>query len=166
VDQSAVGWRPDDAGPPIRLTALCEITALLSTCSDVVAGLRDGTVLRWLGAQADGAQTVRSATGSAVRSLAWLSGGGVGRLLVGDGSPHLDLLVLGDSFRGEYRCGQNLRWGFAAEDLVVGVNDRRDQLFTWRIDDPETPVAGVSVGRLTGHSIQDVAMLAQPVNLA
>ena len=88
---------------------------------------------------------------------------GVGRLLIGDGRPHLDLHVLGDSYHGEYRCGQNLRWGFATEDLVVGVNDRRDQFFAWHADDPEAPAASTSIGRLTGHSIQDVALLSKPI---
>ena len=165
VDQCVIGWRPGDDAAPIRLSAPCEVTAMLPARGDVTAGLKDGSVLRWLMADPAQAQTIRPATGDPVRSLAWLSGGGVGRLLIGDGRPHLDLHVLGDSYHGEYRCGQNLRWGFATEDLIVGVNDRRDQLFVWRVDEPETPASGVSVGRLTGHSIQDAALLAQAVNL-
>ena len=164
VDQCVIGWRPGDDAPPIRLAAPCEVTAMLPARGDVAAGLKDGSVLRWLAGDPAQVQTIRPATGDPVRSLAWLSGGGVGRLLIGDGRPHLDLHVLGDSYHGEYRCGQNLRWGFAAEDLVVGVNDRRDQLFAWHADDPETPAAGTSIGRLTGHSIQDVALLSKPID--
>lgn len=160
VDQSVIGWRPGDEAPLVRLSSPCEVTAMLPAHGDVMAGLKDGSVMRWLMGDPAQAQSIRAATGDPVRSLAWLSGGGVGRLLIGDGRPHLDLHVLGDSYHGAYRCGQSLRWGFAAEDLVVGVNDRRDQLFTWQPDGPEAPAASTSIGRLTGHSIQDVALLS------
>lgn len=159
VDNLVVGWTPGDDAPQEALPAPAEVTTLLMADGYAVAGLRDGSVVRWPAGDPVAMETIRTATGTIVRSLAWLSGGGVPRLLIGDGRPHLDLLVLGDSYHGEYRCLHELRGGFAAEDLIVGVNDRRDHLFLWDVDKPASPSIGIGVRRLTGHSIQDLALL-------
>ena len=159
VDDLLIGWTPGRDDSQTAMQAPAEVTTMLVADGHVTAGLRDGTVVRWLIGDTGRMETVRGATGTPVRSIAWLSGGGVPRLLIGDGRPHLDLHVLGDSYHGEYRCLQNLRWGFAGEDVIVGVNDRRDHLFVWQVDDPTTPAASVAVGRLTGRSVQDVVLL-------
>jgi len=159
VDNLVVSWVPGDDVSQKALATSVEVTALLMADGYAVAGLRDGSVVRWPASEPSAMETVRTATGTIVRSLAWLSGGGVPRLLIGDGRPHLDLLVLGDSYHGEYRCLHELRWGFAAEDLIVGVNDRRDHMFFWNADQPDSPSVGIGVRRLTGRSIQDVALL-------
>ncbi len=159
VDNIVIGWRPGEETPGTVAQAPTEVTVLIVAEGYVVAGLRDGSVVRWLIGDFERMETVRASTGEAVRSLAWMSGGGVARVLVGDNRPHLDLHVIGDSFHGEYRCYHKLRWGHAGEDLIVGVNDRRDHIFCWRVDEPEQPCGSVAVGRMTGRSIQDVAVV-------
>jgi len=52
-----------------------------------------------------------------------------------------------------------IKWAVAGEDCLVGVGEGRDQLYIWRPGEPEAPAAMVSVGRLCGRSIQDVALL-------
>jgi hypothetical protein len=101
---------------------------------------------------------IRPPSGEAVHSLEWLPGGGAPRLLIADKRPYLTLQVLGDTYHAAYRWTQPLRWGFAAEDWIIGVNDARDQLIIWRGDTPEEPVATLHIGRLFGQSIQDVAL--------
>jgi len=159
ADHRVIGWAPDEAAGPILLPVPVVVTALLVADGFVHAGLEDGRVVRWAIADPSEMETVRGPSGSAVRSLAWTAGGGIPRMLIADKRPLLELKVVHDVYLGEYRCDQRLRWGFAAEDVIVGVNDRRDQLFTWRPDSPQHPAASISIGRLCGRSIQDVILL-------
>lgn len=159
VDHKVVGWSPDTEAPPMLLPVPTAITALLVADGFIHAGLDNGRIVRWVVGDPAEMETLRSPTGNAVCSLDWIAGGGIPRLLISDGRPHLDLQVVDDAYLGEYRSEDKLRWGFATEDWIVGVNDRRDQLLTWRLDSPKRPAASVSVGRLCGRSIQDVALL-------
>ena len=135
------------------------MTALLIADESVIAGLVDGRIVRWLFGAFSSYESLRPACGRSVESLAWLEGGGAARLLVGDRQPHLEMLVLGDAFSVEYRCGQPVLWGHASAEWIVGVNDRRDQLILWRTDTPHEPERIVNVGQLCGHSIQDIALI-------
>jgi hypothetical protein len=160
VDDRVIGWRPDEGAASLQLQAPAVVEALLVAGGFVHAGLANGAVLRWnAAALTSEPESIRAPGGGAVGSMAWLTGGGVPRLLIADGRSQLDLHVLGDAYRGEYRCEQRLLWGFASDDCIVGVNDRRDQMLIWRIEEPERPTARIHVGRLCGHSIQDVAIL-------
>lgn len=159
VDDLVIGWNPDEEGSQSAWQAPKEVTALTVADGYAFGGLRDGAVVRWPLADGQHMETIREPTGPPVTSLAWLSGGGVPRLLIGEGRQYLTLHVIGDSYTGQYRCPHELRWGFAAADLIVGVNDRRDHLFLWHVDDPRLPASSVSIRRLTGRSIQDVALL-------
>lgn len=158
IDDLIVGWSPSRGGSESALPAGAEISTLTLADQHAYAGLKNGAIVRWLIGGPRQVETVRPKTGVPVRSIAWMAGGGVPRLLVGDDRPLLELLVLGDSYQGAYRSLHNLRWGFAADDLVVGVNDRRDHVFCWRPDDPTLPVTSIAVSRLTGRSIQDLAL--------
>jgi hypothetical protein len=169
VDRRVVGWTPDQDGPPTLLPVPVMIEALLAADGQVYAGLEDGRIVRW--AMDDAAmepppkaavpqmESVRGPTGSPVQSLGWVRGGGVPRLLIADGRSQIDLQVVGDSFVGAYRCEQKLRWGFAAEDWIVGVNDRRDQVLLWRWNEPDQPAERVSIGQFCGRSVQDIVLL-------
>jgi hypothetical protein len=159
ADDRVIGWSPDRQAAPIQLNPPSVVESLLVSEGFVYAGLRNGSVVYWHAANPGEMETVRGPAGSAVESLAWLAGGGVPRLLVADGCAQLELRVLGDAYRAEYRCNQPLRWGFAADDWIVAVNDRRDQLVIWPSATPGAPSAVVSIGRLCGHSIQDVILL-------
>ena len=159
VDDRVVGWTPDKETPPTLLSAPAVVTALLVADGFAWAGLDDGGVVRWPIADPAEMETLRGPSGNAVGSLDWTRGGGVPRLLIADGRPHLDLQVLGDAYVGEYRCEHKLRWGLGAEDWIIGVNDRRDRVFAWRLDSPQQPTTTIPVGRILGHSVQDIALL-------
>ncbi len=158
IDDLIVGWSPSREASESALSASAEITSLVVADGYAYAGLKNGAIVRWLIGGPRELETVRQHTGGPVRSIAWMAGGGVPRLLIGDDRPQLELLVLGDSYQGAYRSLHNLRWGFASDDFVVGVNDRRDHIFCWRPDDPTLPVTSIAVSRLTGRSIQDLAL--------
>jgi hypothetical protein len=158
IDDLIVGWSPSRENSETALSAGAEITSLTVADDYAYAGMKNGSIVRWLVGGPRQVESVRHSTGVPVRSIAWMAGGGVPRLLVGDDRPQLELLVLGDSYQGAYRSLHNLRWGFAADDLVVGVNDRRDHIFCWRPDDATLPVTAIAVSRLTGRSIQDLAL--------
>ena len=154
-----IAWNPKD--PPSAVTYLApnDVQTLLVADGGVFAGLDNGAILRWpIGHPVD-AEPLRPADGRAVHSLEWLGGGGAPRLLIADQQPYLTLQVLGDSYQAQYRWRRGLRWGFAAEDLIVGVDESRDQLILWRSDDPHEPFATISIGRLTGQPIQDVGII-------
>ncbi len=159
ADRKVLGLTGDSGEIAAMLEAPANVTAMLVADESVIAGLADGRIVRWLFGAYDRYETLRHASGRSVESLAWLEGGGAARLLVGDRQPHLEMLVLGDAFSVEYRCGQPVRWGHAAADWVVGVNDRRDQLILWRTDTPQEPERIVHIGQLCGHSIQDVGLV-------
>lgn len=160
IDSRVTGWQPDSAEAPVLLTAPAEVTALCVAEGWVCAGLKDGRLLRWPTRAPHDLVELRGPTGQAVESLHWLAGGGIARLLVADRRPVLDLLVIGDAYRGEYRAAVPLRWSWAAEDWIAAVNDNRDRLLLWRPNEPQTPSAIVPTGQLCGNTIQDAAMLS------
>lgn len=159
IDSRVVGWRPDSAEAPVLLTAPAEVTALCVADGWVCAGLKDGRLLRWPTRAPHDLTELRGPTGHAVESLHWLAGGGIARLLVADRRPVLDLQVIGDAYRGEYRAAVPLRWSWAADDWIAAVNDNRDRLLLWRPSEPQSPAAIVPVGQLCGSTIQDAALL-------
>ncbi|GJQ26407.1 MAG: hypothetical protein HBSAPP02_14390 [Phycisphaerae bacterium] len=159
IDSRVAGWRPDSAEAPVLLTAPAEVTALCVAEGWVFAGLKDGRLLRWPTRAPHDLAELRGPTGHAVESLHWLPGGGIARLLAADRRPVLDLLVIGDAYRGEYRAAVPLRWAWAADDWIAAVNDNRDRLLLWRPSEPQSPAAIVPVGQLCGNTIQDAAML-------
>ncbi|MFH1417965.1 MAG: hypothetical protein ABII12_06740 [Planctomycetota bacterium] len=162
VNDRVISWEPTGDTAPVQLAAPADVTVLIVSDGHAYAGLENGAVVRWNTANTKNRVTLRSASGEAVRSLNWLGGGGIPRLLIADGRPLLDLQVLGDTYRGEYRCHRHLRWGFAAEDYIVGVDSSRDRIIIWRIDTPAEPAQTVSIGRICGRSIHDVALLPKP----
>ncbi|HPF37105.1 MAG TPA: hypothetical protein P5081_00260 [Phycisphaerae bacterium] len=159
IDNIVVSWNPKEDDSDHAAGAPAEVTTLAVADGYAIAGLKNGAIVRWTIGDMKRMETLRRQTGGPVRSVSWLSGGGVPRLLVGDSRPYLELMVLGDAYQGQYRCFHEMRWGFAAEDIVVGVNERRDIFIIWKKNTPDQPAAHVSVRRLTGRSIQDVALL-------
>ncbi|RIK68024.1 MAG: hypothetical protein DCC65_04115 [Planctomycetota bacterium] len=139
------------------LEAPAVITTLTVAGGRILAGMENGQIASW---QADAAlrESIRPATGQAVESITWLEGGGVPRLLVADRRPYVDMMVLGDVSSTKYTTNQPIRWALPAGDWIVGVNDRRDQLVIWRIEDPAEPASVISIGQLCGRSVQDIAI--------
>lgn len=162
VADSVLAWNPADGSPPIRRRLPSAVECLAITHSFAIAGLDEGRVLHWSRIAPDRgeAQTLRPPTGDAVHSIGKLESSGVPRILVADGRPMADLIVIDDAQRIEFRAPEPLRWAWAAEDCIVAANERRDRLFLWPIAGPEEPAASIPVGRITGHTIQDAILLA------
>jgi len=156
-----LSWMPGTDAAPSILAAPAMVNAFVVASDLVYAGLGDGAIVVWPTDGPGEMQSIRGA-GRAINSLAWLAGGGAPRLLIADGEPRLDLQVIGDTYRVDYRCRWDIRWGFADADWIVGVNSAQDRLIIWRIDAPEESAAEVSIGRLCGHSIQDVVLQTEP----
>jgi hypothetical protein len=55
-----------------------------------------------------------------------------------------------------------MRRVWAADDIVVGLNDRRDRLIVMNSNSPERVGREVSLARLLGSSIQDACLVTQP----
>jgi hypothetical protein len=146
------------SSPGARLNAGAEVSVLSVADRFAHAGLADGRIVRW---PVDGGdeEVIRGACGRRVESLEWLAGGGVPRVLVADRQTHLDLLVAGDSYRGEYRAPHGVRWGLAAGDWIVGVSETRDRLSVWNRKEPREPAAVIHVARACGELIEDVVIL-------
>lgn len=162
AEETAITWHPGADAPPLMRRVPSDIGTLRVGQDEVFAGLDDGRILRW--PRGDGgrsaAQTVRPPTGDAVQSLSLVTTCGVRRLLVADRRPMLDLLVLDDTHRVEFVGPSALRWGWAHEGAVIAVDDRRDKLFGWSISRPDAEPGAVSIVRLLGHQVQDVALIA------
>ena len=159
IDDKVVQWRPDEPTATRVLRMPGAVTALLVCDEGIFAGLSDGRIVRRPHAEVDELEIVRGPGGGAVQALGRVAGGGVPRLVVAAGAAQVDLLVIGDASRAEYRAPLPIKWAVAGEDCLVGVGEGRDQLHIWRPGEPESPAATVSIGRLCGRSIQDVALL-------
>ncbi len=159
IDNLVVAWQPEDDLSQSAIEAPSEISSLCVADGYVIAGLKTGMILRWVAGASDEYEVLRERDHRTVRSVKYLSGGGVPRVLVGDSRQFLDLMVIGDAYHGQYRALHDLRWGFAKGDLVVGVNDGRDTMIVWDKNKPQHPKFHVPVRRMLGRSIQDVALL-------
>ncbi len=166
VDRRVVGIGPDGEAEPIVMNAPASVTAMTLEGGAIYAGLESGQVVSW---RADAPQimdSLRFACGSAVESIVYLEGGGVPRLLIADRRPHLEMMIPGEQVSTKYAAGQPMRWALAAGPWIAGINDRRDQLVIWRIEDPAEPTAVISIGQLCGHSVQDAASLVTSSEIA
>jgi len=148
TEPEAVRYRGADGG----------VSALSVREQEVFAGTTGGELLRWERDRPDRPDRLRLARG-AVESVCVVEGGPVMRLVYADGARAAHVLVPGDVYECEYEAGEHgVRRVAALADLLVGVNDRRDWLVCWRPGEPEQPMASVAVGRLCGHTIQDVCL--------
>ena len=159
VDNLAVGLAPQLDNSPAKLETDVEISVLLTAGAYLYAGLTSGAVVRWPCKPPHDREQIRPRTGDAVESLDWLEGGGIPRLVVADKRPLIELRVLGDTYAAEYQSAQPIRWAWAAGDQIAAIPDRRDQLLLWDLCNHTGPAATIPIGRLTGHTIQDAAVL-------
>lgn len=159
VGPSVVSWAPDSPLGAVQLLTGETVESLLVTADDVLAGLSNGSILRFLRADPSVREVVRPATRDGVHALAAVSTGGVPRVLVVDGRPMAELLVLSDAYQVAFTAPEPLRWGWSADDCVVAANERRDRLYVWQTRDPARSPAVCPIGRLSGHSVQDVLLI-------
>ncbi len=158
------GGDPVDSELPVReyLGAGAQITALHAGRDEVLAGTADGRVLCWRVDPANEPQLLHTGRGRPVESLAVVEHEGVRRLFIADTSVCVHARLLDDAARWSYEAGgQTLRRAAVAADLIVAVTDLRDRLVLFDPAQPDRPQAVHHITRLTGHSVQDVALVAQ-----
>lgn len=149
----------DSAAEPIVLPAGGEVSALAVADGGAYAGLGNGAIVHWPAADAKARDVIRAGTGDRVTSLAWLPGGGVPRLLAADRRPYVEMMVIGDVSSAKYAARHAVVRAGASEGWVFGVNERRDQVMLWRVEDPAEEAGVIAVGRMCGESVQDVAIV-------
>ena len=160
VDSRVIGWRPSEDSPPIQWTASAEITALVRGDDRFFAGTTSGVIHEWSSSSGNaGPKTIRAGGGQRVHGLDWLASDAVPRLLIAEDRFGLNLLLVAEDAEITYRADQRIRWGRGASASIVGVNDRRDHFIIWSLDITEKPRAAVSIGRICGRSIQDLAII-------
>jgi hypothetical protein len=138
------------------------ITALCVGPDRVLAGTQTGQVLAWDLDDPSGPQILEHGRGRPVGSVQMLPGGGLERLVFADCSAGVVARFVDDVFACRYQgAGQEIRWSFAAEDLLAGVNVQRDRLLLWHSYQPAEPYAVLPLAQVTGHSIQDVCFIPQ-----
>jgi hypothetical protein len=161
VDEKIIVFHPQEESDPRVFTgSRSAITAALVTGGEAFAGNADGQVLHWPDGALNSPQVLHGGSGRAAESVALLSIGGVPRLLYTDTTLAVFARVLGDTFTCRYEAGgQTIRRADAAPDFIVGTTDARDRLVIWRPNRPALPIATINVARLTGHTVQDVALI-------
>jgi len=170
-DESGHVWLAIDQ-KVLRLPAdkLDEQPTVFSGCDDVVSALavadqhvyattHNGQLLRWSVDQESQPQLLVPPTGKPIESLQVLAIGQILRMVYPDASHQLSARVLGDMYICQYRADQPLRFGRAAADLLLAINDRRDRAYLFAPHEPAEPLATFHIGRLTGHTIQDATLL-------
>ncbi|MCC7292747.1 MAG: hypothetical protein IT449_11870 [Phycisphaerales bacterium] len=170
VDDRVIRWSSEaasvsrDSVSPVReyLGAGAQITALLAERDEVLAGTADGRVLHWRVDSPHEPRLLHTGRGRPVESLAVIEHEGVRRLFIADTSVCVHARLLDDATRWSYEAGgQTLRRAAVAADLIVAVTDLRDRLVLFDPGVPDRPQAVHHIAQLTGHSVQDVALVAQ-----
>jgi hypothetical protein len=136
------------------------ITEIHPTEQGIYAGNAEGEILRWNEDQPTHPEIVHAGHRRAVESITLVDCDRIRRLYYTDTSTAVYAGVLGDAFVCRYEAGgQTIRRAAVASDWIVATNDIRDRLICWRPGEPNQPAAVVEVSRLTGHSVQDVALV-------
>lgn len=162
VDENVLIFPADqpEAPPKKRVGSSSVLTSLLLTPEGVYAGNADGKVLHWARDTQDGPHVLHTGRQRPVESLILLEAGGWRRLFFTDTSSAVSARVLGDAYTCRYQAGgQTLRRAKVNADLVVAANELRDRVFLWRLGQPAAPFGMIPAGQLTGHSVQDLALL-------
>jgi hypothetical protein len=135
------------------------VTGLSVLEDDVYAATQSGGVYRWSIDGPEYPETIEPPGRGGLQSVQVLALGLVARMVIPAPRPGLMVRVVGDAYSCAYSGEQAIRFAQAAPDLLVGVNNLRDQAVLWRPDDPAAPLATLHIGRMTGHTIQDVLLL-------
>ncbi len=166
IDDRVIRWSidgPDDRPDVIFTGSGSIITSVALDRDGLYAGNSDGDVLRWPRGQSDAPELIHRGMKRAAESLWLTTTHGVRRLVFTDTSHRVHARVLGDSFACQYEAGgQTLRRVEVAPDLIVATNELRDRLFCWTPGKPGKPSAVIHVAAMTGRTIQDVCLVANP----
>jgi len=163
VDDRVIAWPADGpAEAPTRVYSGSDatITAVCVGEAGVFAGNSNGQILHWSGTDDTRPDVLHGGSRRSVESVCVVCCGGVRRLIYTDTSLCVYARVLGDTFTCRYEAsGQTLRRVEVAPDLITATNDLRDRLLHWTPGKPQQPTALSEVGRITGHSVQDVCLV-------
>jgi len=151
-----------DEGTVVYRGSGSHVTALVAAESRALAGNAEGDIISWPVDRPQAAAQVRHGHGRPVESVALLDMGGIERLFFTDTSATVHGQVMSDAFACLYRAGgQTIRCAEFTQDWIVGTNESRDRLLCWPMHRPGDPPTAVPIGRLTGHSVQDVCLVPQ-----
>ncbi len=168
IDDRVIAWPLEgDASTPARVYtgSRATLTAVCASSAGLFAGNSAGEVLHWQGLDTSRPAVIHAGGQRGVESIWLASAGGVQRLIYTDTSLCVYSRVMGDTFACRYEAsGQTLRRVDVAPDLITATNDLRDRLLHWRPGRPAEPYAMTHVGRLTGHSVQDVCLVGKKVS--
>ncbi len=160
---NVLAWRAGESGDvpdAVYLGSDATITAVAITPMSILAGTHSGEIFRWARGVTSKPEGLYRGHDRAVESVHVVTSQGVPRMFATDTSLAVRARVLGDSFECQYDAGgQTLRRVEVASDLVVATNDLRDRLFVWSPAKPGKPQSSISIGALTGRSIQDVCLV-------
>ncbi len=136
------------------------ITSICPAVDGLYAGNAVGQILFWPEGDTTQPETLHAGRQRSAESVTLLDFGGLRRLFYTDTSLAVFARVVGDTFTCRYEAGgQTLRRVEVAPDVIIATNDVRDRLIVWTPGQPASPRDVVPIARLTGHSIQDVALI-------
>lgn len=136
------------------------ITAVFPSSGCVYAGNAAGQVLRWDTSQPEKPEVLHGGNGRAAETVVLLNDGGIERMFYTDTSLALYARVVGDAYACRYEAGgQTIRRAEVSADLIVAINDPRDQMIFWNPNQPGEPAAIIPVMRISRHSVQDVCLV-------
>jgi len=170
IDDRVIAWNVNGGAeqPALIFTGgRAAITALCPTDAGLYAANSDGDVLYWSQGNETEPELIHRGAKRAAESLWMHSSQGVRRLVFTDTSHQVHAKVLGDSFGCDYEAGgQTLRRVEVADDLLVATSELRDKLILWSPSRPDRPRAILAVAAMTGRSVQDVCLVAEPATSA
>lgn len=162
VDDRVVRWHADDTTcTPTRIYAgsHSEIRALHPLPTGLLAGNRDGDVLRWTDDATAPPQRLHTGRGEPAEAVIAVESGGVPRVLFTDNGPYVFARVLDDTFTRRYEAAvPKLRRVAAAPDAIVALSELRDRIVFWDTTQPDAATV-VNIGALCGETVQDVCLV-------
>lgn len=161
IDTTVCKLRADDPdSAPVAFNGSGSlITAICPTGDGLYCGNAEGEILFWTDETESQPEILHSGRRRSAESVVVQDLGGVRRLFFTDTSLAVFARVIGDTIVCRYEAsGQTLRRVETAPDLIVATNEVRDRLICWRPGATDVPYGVITVGRMTGHSIQDVCL--------
>lgn len=144
----------------IRSVGRSFVSALQVTSAGVYAGTDDGRVLFWREGETGRPEQLATGRDEPVESVECRLLGGVDRVVFTDSSEGIKSRILGDTFQCLYEGAHTpVRRCEVAEDLLAGISGNRDKVFCWLPHAPAAPSTTLQVSRLTGRTVQDIALI-------
>lgn len=164
VDDKVVCMPLDDPGNAeravVRSVGRSFVSGLQVTSAGVYAGTDDGRVLFWREGETQRPEQIATGRDEPVESVECRLLGGVDRVVFTDSSEGIKSRILGDTFQCLYEGAHTpVRRCEVAEDILAGISSNRDKVFCWLPHAAAAPSATLQVSRLTGRTVQDIALI-------